>query len=103
MKSFTKILIILIVTFASYSKCDEGCSYIDSADEFDISLITGDWFTIMRWKNGPDTPTTCTKTVVGQDLKVTKIAYLPDGKEVIESGSLFIHLIHLPPVNPPFL
>lgn len=82
-----KSLVILLVTFIAYSKCDEGCSYINSANEFDLSLITGEWFTIMRWRNGPDTPTTCTKTVITKDFKITKIDYLPDGKEDIVSGS----------------
>lgn len=87
MKSFAKTLVFLILTFTAYSKCDDGCSYINSADEFDLSLITGEWFTIMRWKNGPDAAHTCTKTVVAKDFKVTKIDYLPEGKEERVSGS----------------
>lgn len=88
MESFALKLFILLVSFITYSKADdEGCSYINSADDFDVSLIVGDWFTIMRWENGIDSATTCTKSVITKDLDITKTNYLPGGKKDIVSGS----------------
>lgn len=87
MKSPIIKLVILFVTCIEFSNCNEGCSYINNADDFDLKKITGEWYTIMRWENGIDKDTTCTKSTITEDLKITKINYLPKGQIETVSGS----------------
>lgn len=85
MELFAIKLLIIFLTFIKSSKCD--CSYINSAADFELSLIVGEWFTIMRWENGIDNATTCTKSVITKDLDVIKTNYLPEGKQETVAGS----------------
>lgn len=87
MESFTLKLFILFVTFITNSKVNgQDCSYINSAPDFDLSRISGDWYTIMRWENGIDKNTICTKSVIKKNLDITKTNYFPKGKKENISG-----------------
>lgn len=81
-------IFILLITYATFSRCDSGCSYIDIGNAKDVKITAGDWYAIMRWENGIESSTTCSKITVADDLTLTRSDFFKDGKKIDSSGSI---------------
>lgn len=86
MKNLNTTIFISLFYF-TFSKCDTGCSYIDTGSAVNLSLTSGDWYVIRRWENGPERTTSCSK-ILNTDLKLERTAYYQNGTNTTVSGSV---------------
>lgn len=87
MKNLKITIFISLLFYIKFSKCDTGCSYIDTGSAVNLSLTSGDWYVIRRWENGPESTTTCIK-IINSDLKLERTANYKNGTKTTVSGSV---------------